>query len=101
MQSFFVQYTPQARADMEDVYKYIVDELHAPMTAARYFNGLLDKITSLSRLGDIFSESTSDWVQRNYGPGARTIVYKKMTVIYRVIDNIVLIRRVIASSRIK
>jgi hypothetical protein len=41
-----------------------------------------------------------EYIQKRYGPGARTVVYKKMTIIYHVVENIVLIQRVTASSLI-
>ena len=75
MRTFIVRYTLEAQMDMENVYQYIANECHAPMSAARYFNGLLDRIASLSRLGDIPVESPSEWLQQHYGPSARTVAY--------------------------
>jgi plasmid stabilization system protein ParE len=92
---------PEAGLDMEELYEFIADRFKQPDTAARYFNGILDTIDQLSYTGSSIAVSEREYLQHLYGPAARTVVYKKMTVIYNVIGPVVLIRRVMASSLIR
>ncbi|MDR2564136.1 MAG: hypothetical protein LBC98_09405 [Prevotellaceae bacterium] len=41
-----------------------------------------------------------DFIQRNYGPNARHIIYKKMAIIYTVFDDTAYVIRIIAGSLI-
>jgi hypothetical protein len=62
---------------MEDIYDHIMNVYLAPITAERYFNGILDKILSLADNADVFALNPFRYIQLRYGPGAQTIVHKK------------------------
>jgi hypothetical protein len=55
----------------------------------------------LSLLPDLFATSQNEYVQKLYGPGARTVHYKKMTIVYSIVGDMVLIRRIIPGSTIR
>ena len=92
--------TPEAKKEIDDVYKYIAFERSSPITAERYVDGILGSIYSLALNGSIYAINYNDRLQRQYGPNVRTVVYKKMTIIYTVMDNFVIVHRVVAGSLI-
>jgi len=86
---------------MQNVYEYIAFEILSPTTAVKYFNDLLDTIDKLKTTGKSFAFSQNNFLISNYGADVRTINFKKMTIVYKVIGNNVVILRVIAGSLIK
>jgi plasmid stabilization system protein ParE len=97
MPKLTIRYTSEAKEDIAALYDYIVNELMLPATADNYIDGILTRINILSTAASAFAVNSRNFIQINYGPDARTIIYKKMTIIYNIIGRIVLIRRVIPS----
>jgi len=93
--------SPEAEADIDRVYAYIAYEVMAPETAVRYYIGIYDTIQKLSKMGYMLAVSQQPLLRQLYGADVRTVVYKKMTIVYNIIDNIVYIRRVMAGSMIR
>ena len=93
--------SPEAVDDIEDVYGYIAFEIMHPLTAERYREGILETIDQLATHADIFARSTNEYLRRRYGVDVRTVVYKKMTIIYNIISDVVYVRRVMAGSLIR
>ena len=89
-----------ATADIDALVDYIYYEIKEPITALRYHDGLINAIMGLSSSADIYAESQYDFIQQNYGPSARHITYKKMTIIYLIDGDYVYIQRIIAGSLI-
>jgi plasmid stabilization system protein ParE len=100
MQQYSIRYTPEALEDIDNVYQYITNIFRMPDTALNYRNGIYDTILQLTVAGGSIAVNPRESIQRRYGPDARTVTYKKMTVVFNVIDDIVLVRRVIAGSLI-
>ena len=98
MQCYKISYTWQARIDISELVRYIAVEVGMPMTAARYYDGIEATIDRLAYLPKLHAVSDIERVQRHYGPLARTVCYKKMTVIYNVVGETVVIRRVLAGK---
>jgi len=98
--TFKVKLATIAEFDMLNTYNYIAFQLMQPDTAMKYLDGIQSTIHSLGRLAYIFAISQSDDIQRQYGPEARTVIYKKMTIIYNIFNKTVLVRRVIPSGLI-
>ena len=84
---------PEARMEINDLYDYIAFDLSSPITAKEYRNGILDTIHNLALTGNMFPVNYNDSLQRQYGSSVRTVVYKKMTIIYTVGDNRIIVRR--------
>ena len=101
MQSYSVVISPEAESDIDNVYNYIAFEVMAPETAVRYYIGIYDTIEKLSRVGVMLAVSQQPSLRRIYGADVRTIRYKKISIIYNVVKNIVLVRRVTAGSLIQ
>ena len=92
--------TPQAKADVDNVYNYIAYELFQHATARKYKRGINAQIKKLAWLGESIGVSLNENLQQKYGPGARTLFYKKMTIVYNVTGRVVVVRRVKSSSSI-
>jgi plasmid stabilization system protein ParE len=100
MPNLTICFHPEALYDINSTRSYIINELFRPLTAQKYKDGILNAIQKLSVYGSSIAPSQREYIQKRYGPNARTITYKKMTIIYNVIEDIVFVRRVIASSLI-
>jgi predicted metal-dependent hydrolase len=100
MPSYTIRLLPDAMNDIEEIYHYIAFVVREARTADKYVNGIMEKITVLAYVADCFAPHPRKYIQVKYGPDARTITYKKVTIIYTIQDDHVFIRRVIASSLI-
>jgi plasmid stabilization system protein ParE len=101
MTHFNIQYTRQALDDIRQVVSFIRDTCSAPITAKKYAEGLIEFIKSLSHSAHSFPVSLQTDVLQ-YGANARRVHYKrKMSVIYTISRNKVIIHRIIPSSIIK
>jgi plasmid stabilization system protein ParE len=98
MKGYEISILPEAMQDIDDLYVYIAFQVMMPLAAIRYYNGIVDTINALARFPESHAVSEINSVQRRYGPGARTVCYKKMTVIYNIVGNTVIIRRVTAGN---
>jgi len=101
MGKYYVRLSPQAFDDIEALYHYIANEIFAPATADKYIEGIYETTKCLSYLAESFAISSNESLRRLYGTDVRTVVYKKMTIIYNIIDDVAYIRRVIAGSLIR
>jgi plasmid stabilization system protein ParE len=101
MKKYTLVVTTRAWRDITDVYNHIHDIYKQPLTADRYQAGIIDKIDRLSLYAGSIAPSRYDYIQARYGPKARHITYKKMTIIYTIIDDTVLIKRVISGNLIR
>jgi plasmid stabilization system protein ParE len=102
MKQYRIRYTSDAMEDIDGIYHYIAHVCRMPDTAVKfkYRNGIYDTIRQLAVWGGSVAVNLRESIQRRYGPDARTATYKKMTIIFNVMDDIVLIRRVMAGSLI-
>jgi len=89
-----------AHADIDKVVNYIAFEVMNEDAAVAYRNGITDTIAKLSYLGEMLAYSQQPYIQKHFGMFARTIIYKKMTIVYNVINGVAYVRRVIPSKLI-
>ena len=89
-----------ARADIDKVVNYIAFEAHNEDAAVAYRNGITDAIAKLSYLGEVIAFSQQPSIQKRFGVFARTITYKKMTIVYEVINGVAYVHRVIPGKMI-
>ncbi|MDR2466542.1 MAG: type II toxin-antitoxin system RelE/ParE family toxin [Prevotellaceae bacterium] len=92
--TYEVQISPEAKADMNRLYDYIAFDCFQRDTADKYLYGIQSKIDKLAWIGGSIGISLNRNLQRQYGYGVRTITYKKMTIIYNVENNCILVRRI-------
>ena len=93
--------SPQARADMKRLYNFIAYDCFQSATADRYLGGIQAKIDKLAWLGGSIGINYNRNLQRQYGPTVRTVIYKKMSIIYNIVNNTIVVRSVISSNMIK
>ena len=98
MREFIVVVSDQALEDADSIYDYICNQAFAPMTAALYYQGLLDKMHSLSHGADSLAVDLA--LSAHYGKPTRRINYKKYAIIYFVEGVFVFIERVMPQSMI-
>jgi len=95
-----VDISEEADADIDKVVAYIAFEAMNEVAAIRFYVGITDTIAKLSYLGEVIAYSQQPYIQKHFGMFARTIVYKKMTIVYNVINDVAYVRRVIPSKLI-
>ena len=92
---------PEVQMEINELYDFIAIDKGLPMSARRYKRGIYKTIYSLSLTGNIFAVNYNDGLQRQYGSTVRTINYKKMTIIYVIVDDTVVVHSVKPSNTIK
>ena len=100
MRKYSVRLSSKASDDVDALYRYIAEEIFAPVIADKYVDGIYETIHKLTWLASSLAVSENEYLRRLYGAEVRTIRYKKMTVVYNIIADVVYIRRVMASSLI-
>ena len=98
MRQFEVKVSDSALEDADKVYDYICNQLCAPQTAARYYQGLINKMRSLERGAD--SIAVDLLLSSLFGITIRRINYKKLAILYSISDDIVIIERVIPQKMV-
>jgi hypothetical protein len=99
MRHFNVIISETANEDIKQLSYTIKFQYKAPVTSFKYVQGLIDEIKRLSRSAESYSIQTRKSLQQ-YGPYPRRVNYKKMAIIYNVINDVVYIRRVIPANTI-
>jgi len=100
MGKYDVRLSPQALDDIDTLYIYIVEEIFASITADRYIDGIYETVKSLATHAGVFAVSANEHLRMLYGIDVRTVVYKKMTIVYNIIGDVAYVRRVISGSLI-
>ena len=98
MKQFEIVFSKQANTDIQNLSNTILYQYHAPLTAFKYLQGLLDEIKKLKTNADSYSKKQKNLFQ--FGYNVRRLNYKKMAIIYSVIDRTVYILRIVPSSTI-
>ena len=99
MARFEIVFSEQANVDIQNLTDTIMYEFKAPHTAFSYVQGLLNEIKKLKLIAGLLPIQKSAYFLQ-YGYNVRRLKYKKMTIIYRLIDNTAYIMRVVPSSTI-
>ena len=95
-----VDISEDAEADIDKVVAYIAYEVMNEVAAIRFYVGITDTIAKLSYLGEILAYSQQPYIQKHFGMFARTINYKKMTIVYNVLNGVAYVQRVIPGKMI-
>ena len=99
MNKYSVVISEQAQQDLRDLSNAISFEYKSPLTAIKYLRGIYDEMKKLRLIAGLLPIQKSAYFLQ-YGFNVRRLKYKKMTIIYTVIDNAVYIIQVISSSTI-
>jgi plasmid stabilization system protein ParE len=100
MITYNIHFTRKARSYILHLYDYIAYELAVSNTATKYFDGINDTINKLRITGASYAFSQREYLKTKYGADVRTVTYKKMIIVYNIVNDIILIRRVMPSSMV-
>lgn len=91
-----IKYTPAAIDDMDEIFSYISeDNVQGAENMLEKFNEQIGKLAQFPNLGSILSEDDYSLVQRGY----RFIVVHPYLVFYRIIDQTVIVHRILHARR--
>jgi plasmid stabilization system protein ParE len=99
VKKYHIALTEQARTDLRDLAHTITETYKSPQTAVRYLRGIFREIRRLSNAAEAYQIQTNLSFSQ-YGSNVRRVNYKKMAIIYTVLEDTVYIRRVISASLI-
>jgi len=88
-----------AQQDLRDLSNTIMFEYKSPITAIKYLRGIYDVFRWLSSNAESIKIQSSKSFTK-FGFNTRRINYKKMAIIYSVVNNTVYIHRVIPANSI-
>jgi len=94
-----IDISTDAADDIQKLYDYIAYELLNEDAAFGYWSGIYETIEKLSYLGEVIAFSQQPYIQKHFGMFARTITYKKMTIVYETIAKLSYLGEVIAFSQ--
>ncbi len=95
MMRYTVKITDKALMDMEDIYKYIAEQLHAPHNAISQYNRISEAIEKL----DVFPERIAIIdSEPECNMGLRMMIVDNYSVFYVVEKDIVIVTRVLYSA---
>ena len=100
MKRYAVRITKAAQNDIYQVIDHISTVYKAPLTAEKFLIGLYDTIFSLENMAESIRISAKSDILK-YGINARSIVYKKLVIVYTVHGKTVLVKTVISGALIK
>jgi plasmid stabilization system protein ParE len=100
MKRYAVRITKAAQNDIYKIIDHISTVYKAPLTAEKFLTGLYDVLFSLENCAESIRISTKPDILK-YGINARSIVFKKLIIVYTVYGKIVLIKAVISGAVIK
>ena len=100
MKRYAVRITKAAQNDIYQVIDHISTVYKAPLTAEHFLIELYDVLFSLENSAESIRISTKSYILK-YGKNARSIVFKKLIIVYTVHDKIVLVKTVISGALIK
>lgn len=97
MKRYQIRISATAYKDIENLRFVITEIFKSPKTATIYIEEIRKEITVLCVSAESYPVSTLISVLK-FGHNARRINYKKISIIYTIHDNIVLIHRIIPGS---
>ena len=95
-----VDISTDADEDIERLFNYIAYEVMNEDAAFAYRTGIVETIAKLSYMGEVIAFSKQPYILKRFGAFARTTTYKKMTIVYEVINGVSYVHRVIPSKLI-
>ena len=99
MNKYAVVIIEQAQNDLRNLSNSISFEYQSPATAIKYLREIYNEMGKLSVMADSFPIQKSTFFKQ-YGFNVRRLNYKKITIIYTVIDYTAYIQRVVPSTTI-
>lgn len=95
MKHYRVQITDEALADMEAIYDYIADVLHAPESAIGQYNRIAVEIQKLETFPERFRMMDLEW---EHSVGMRRMLVDHYSVFYVIREDCVVVTDVLYSA---
>ena len=99
LSNFVISVSDAAKTDIFNYIMYIKHEYDLPITAAKIYDELIDKIYSIAQNPLQFSIRTDFWYSK-FGNEVRRVNYKSRAIIYTVENSIIKIHRIVSQSEI-
>ena len=99
MNKYKVVVSEEAQQDLRNLSDVISYQYKAPLTSLRYLKEIYAEMHKLTISAVSYKIQTRKSLQQ-YAPSPRRINYKRIAIIYNIINNVVYIRRVIPSNTI-
>lgn len=99
MARFRVLVTDSAEQDIVSIVQYIREELHSPLTAKRYYEGLMEHLRWLTDYASILPIQPDSLLYSDVLP-IRRLNYKNVAIIYTISDKDVYVHRIVAQKLI-
>ena len=99
LSNFEISVSDAAKTDIFDYILYIEHEYDLPITAAKIYDELIDRIYSIVQNPFQYSVRTDFWYSK-FGNEVRRVNYKSRAIIYTVENNTIKIHRIVAQSEI-
>lgn len=97
--NYNIKFTEDAEFDLNDLFE-VTTTYKAPITATKYLKGLVAEIKKLQYSANSFPLCIQANIIQKYGYSVRRINYKRMAILYLIIENDVIILRIKPSSTI-
>lgn len=91
-----VWFSPTARAEILEAFEYIRSDQHAPLSAARWLDGI---ISAISGLADFPESHAFARENEEFEEDLRQLIYRSHRIVFDVSDNIVRVHRVVHVAR--
>lgn len=101
MARFKIVLTDNATRNIDQYIDFITLNYSAPLTALRHYQGLFDTIYSLQLIADSIPFVSNSFIIHSFGFGAKRINYKRMTIIFKIQNNTVIVLAVVPQANIK
>ena len=98
MKKYVVKFTEEAKQDRKSLAHFIKEEVHAPLTAKLYMQGLQEEIRQLENSAG--SLAVDEELSRELGKEVRRTKYKNMAIIYSVEEEIAYIHHIIPQKMV-
>ena len=98
MKDYTVVVSDEAMEDADQVYDFICNQAYAPLTAARYYQGLIKKMESVGLNAE--GRAIDLRLSAHYGRPTRRVNYKKYAILYFVEGDKAIIHRVIPQKMV-
>lgn len=101
MKKYQIQFSEFASEDYKNLLHVINEKYKAPITAKKYTTELIKDIYKLRSSAESIPLCKQQSIINKYGYNSRRINYKKMAIIYTVIEDIVIIEAITPQSSIR
>lgn len=98
MKKYSVKVTEEAKRDRKSLARFIREEVHAPLTAKMYMQGLKKEIMRLENIAGALAVDEN--LSRQFGMEVHRTNYKNVTIIYSVEEETTYVHRIIPQNMV-